>query len=205
MKRWTSFLALLACLICTPALAQTPPFYFDVYVTGPSGGSAGYTPAQVASSLTTALIPPIADQSYPCNTSGASATPNNVCSVPAQFSVGTPNSRTLSLSTAYQATTTTKAASVNINITSTASISISGGTTNSATVYIGSTTGVASGTGTPICSYSNSNTGTLTIGLNLSTISAVPCHFDLPAGWYFAILQSSGSVTITSAYDQAMG
>lgn len=124
---------------------------------------------------------------------------------PVSIPVGSPNSRTLSLSTAYQATSTAKAATVNINLTSTATLSLSGGTTNSATVYIGSTTGVASGTGTPICSYSNSNTGSLTIGLNLSTISAVPCQFSLPSGWYFAVLQTSGTVTITSAFDQSVG
>lgn len=136
---------------------------------------------------------------------GITANGNANCASQAVPPVGSPTSRALSLATAYQATTTTKAASVNINITSTASISLSGGSTNSATVYIGSTNAVASGTGTPICSYSNSNTGTLTVGLNLSTISAVPCHFDLPIGWFFAILQSSGTVTITSAYDQSIG
>lgn len=131
-----------------------------------------------------------------CGTSAAPASP------PA---ISAPNSRTLSFSTAYQASNNALAATVNINLTSTATLSLSGGTTNSATVYIGSTTGVASGTGTAICNYSNSNTGTLTIGLNLSTISAVPCQFTVPSGWYFAILQTSGTVTITSAFDQSIG
>lgn len=118
--------------------------------------------------------------------------------------VGSPNSRSVSLATAYQATDTAHAALVAINLTSTASISLSGGTTNSATVVIGSTNGVAGGTGTVICNYSNSNTGALTIGLNLSTVSAVPCSFVLPAGWYFAARQTAGTVTITSVFDQSM-
>src|SRR5262245_28744811 len=73
-----------------------------------------------------------------CGTSAAPASPPAISS---------PNSRTLSYSTAYQATNNAKAATVNINLTSTATLSLSGGTTNSATVYIGSTTGVSSGTG----------------------------------------------------------
>lgn len=121
------------------------------------------------------------------------------------FPVGAPNTRALSLATAYQATTTTKGASVNINLTSTAAISLTGGTTNAATVYMGATNAVATGTGTPVCRYANSNTGALTIGLNLNTISGVPCHFDLPAGWFFGIVLGSGAVTITDAYEQAIG
>lgn len=119
--------------------------------------------------------------------------------------IGSPTSRSLSMATAFQATTNTKAASVNINLTSTANISLSGGTTNTAIVYIGSTTGVASGTGTPICHYSNSSTGALTIGLNLSTVAASTCQFNLPIGWYFAVVTSAGTVTVTDAYDEAIG
>lgn len=127
------------------------------------------------------------------------------CGVWPPVAMGTVNSRTVAAATAYQATDPTKVASTNINLTSTAAISLSGGTTNAAIVYVGSTTGVATGTGTPICRYGNSNTGALTIGLNLNTISAIPCHFDLPIGWYFAVVVTSGTVTITDAYEQSVG
>lgn len=119
--------------------------------------------------------------------------------------ISSPNARTLSLATAFQATDSSKAAFVTVNLTSTANLSLSGGTTNSATIVIGSTSAVASGTGTIINNYANSNTGALTIGLNLSTISAVPATFALPKNWFFAVLQTSGTVSITSAYDQALG
>lgn len=79
------------------------------------------------------------------------------------------------------------------------------GTTNSADVIIGATGAVASGTGTVVCKYANSNTGALTIGLNLSTIAASPCTFTLPTGWFFAVRQTAGTVTITSAFDQSVG
>ena len=123
----------------------------------------------------------------------------------AAFAVGAPNSRTVALATAYQATDNTKPAIVSVNLSSTASISLSGGATNTADIVIGSTNAVASGTGTVIGKYGNSNTGTLTVGLNLSTISAVGYSFALPAGWFFAIRQTGGTVTVTSAFDQSMG
>lgn len=119
--------------------------------------------------------------------------------------VSAPNSRTLSLATAYQATNNAKPAVVTINLTSTATISLGGGATNTADVVIGSTNAVAGGTGTAIGKYANSNTGTLTIGLNISTVAANPTTFVLPAGWFFAIRQTAGTVAITSAYDQAIG
>jgi len=121
------------------------------------------------------------------------------------FAAGPPVSRTLSLGTAYRASNPALPAVVTVNITSTASISLSGGTTNSADIVVGPTNAVSGGTGSVVAKYSNSNTGTLTIGLNLSTISAVPCVFDLPAGYWFAVRQTSGTVSITSAFDQTLG
>lgn len=118
---------------------------------------------------------------------------------------GIPNVRTLSLATAYQATDITKPAIVTVNLSSTASISLSGGTTNTASIVIGSTNAVASGTGTVICAYANSNTGTLTIGLGLNTVQTGPCSFALPTGWFWAVRQTAGTVTISSAFDQSVG
>lgn len=118
---------------------------------------------------------------------------------------GSPSSRSLSLATAYQATTTAKPAVVTVNLSSTASLSLTGGTSNTADVVIGSTNAVASGTGTLICRYANTNTGALTVGLALSTTAASTCTFALPAGWYFAVRQTAGTITITSAFDQVVG
>lgn len=126
-------------------------------------------------------------------------------SAPAVFAFGAPTSRALSLATAYQATTAGSAAVVTVNLSSTAALSLSGGTTNTADIVIGSTNAVASGTGTIIGRYANTNTGALTIGLNLSTTSASAYTFALPANWYFAIRQTAGTVTIASAFDQVVG
>ena len=120
-------------------------------------------------------------------------------------SIGTPTSRTLSLGTAFQATTTSKAAIVTVNLSSSASLTLSGGATNTATIVIGSTNGVASGTGTTVGNYSNSLTGTLVVGVTINTVSTSPVTFAHPAGWFFAVRQTSGTVTITSAFDQSIG
>lgn len=123
----------------------------------------------------------------------------------AAFAFGAPNSRTLASGTAYQATDSTKAAVVAVNLTSTASLTLSGGTTNSADIVIGPTSAVAAGAGSAVGKYSNSNTGGLTIGLNLNTVSASGYAFALPAGWWFAVRVTSGAVAIVNAFDQAAG
>lgn len=113
-----------------------------------------------------------------------------------------PNTRSLSLATAYQATDNTRSAVVTVNLSSSAVLNLSGGQTNSADIVIGATSAVSSGTGTVIGKYRNSLTGTLTIGLGITNIADAPITFALPPGWYFAIRQTGGTVSITSAFDQ---
>lgn len=120
-------------------------------------------------------------------------------------SIGAPTTRTLSLATAYQCTDNTKPCFVTVNITSTASFSLAGGTTNSADVLLGSTNGVAGGTGTVVGKYSNSVTGTIAVGLNMNSVYAGQYTMMVPSGWYVAIRQTAGTVTITSAFDQQLG
>lgn len=127
-------------------------------------------------------------------------------SVPrASVDIGAPNSRSLSLATAYQATDPTKAALVTITISSTASLSLSGGETQTAAIVIGPTAAVAGGTGTTIAGVRNSLTGTVVVGVSLTSGQNVPATIALPAGWYFAVRQASGTITIASAYDQPVG
>lgn len=121
-----------------------------------------------------------------------------------------PTARTLTTGTAYQATDKAKPAMVTINLTSTASLSLTGGQTHTADVLIGPTAASvapASGspTGTAIARYANSNTGGLAVGLALATIAGQSATLALPAGWYFAVRVTSGIVSITSAFDQAVG
>lgn len=119
-------------------------------------------------------------------------------------SVGSPNTRSLSLATAYQATNTAVASVVTVNLSSTAALTLGGGTTNTADVVIGSTNAVAGGTGTIIGRYANTLTGTLIVGLAVNTNANSTVTFVLPAGWFFAIRQTAGTVSITSAFDQSI-
>jgi hypothetical protein len=123
-------------------------------------------------------------------------------SLAGQVAASAPNSRTVALGTAYQATQNTKAALVNINLTSTSSLSLSVGSTASADIVIGSTSAVASGTGTVVGKYSNGLTGTLVVGLAINAVQTTPISFLLPAGWYFAVRQTTGTVSVVSAFDQ---
>ncbi len=118
--------------------------------------------------------------------------------------VGAPSVRTLSLATAYQALDPSKACVMSINLNSVASLTLAGGTTNTADIVIGDTSAVASGTGTIIGRYRNTLTGALVVGLAVNSDSASQIQFLLPIGWFFAIRQTSGTILITSAFDQAV-
>lgn len=115
------------------------------------------------------------------------------------------SARTVSLATAYQATNTAKPAIITINLSSSAELTLLGGTTNTADVVVGPTSAVSSGTGTVACRYRNSNTGGLVVGVTVNVSSAAPCVVALPAGWYFAVRQTSGTVDVTSTLEQVVG
>lgn len=119
--------------------------------------------------------------------------------------VGSPTTRSVSLATAYQCTDNTKPCAFSINVTSTANFSVLGGTTNSGDVLLGSTNGVAGGTGTIIGRYSNSVTGTIAVGLNMNSVYAGQYVVMVPAGWWIAVRQTAGTISIASAFDQALG
>lgn len=128
-----------------------------------------------------------------CGTSGAAP------------AIGTPNTLSMSLATAYQATNSAKPAFVTITLSSSAQLTISGGQTQTAQIVIGSTSAVASGTGTAIGTSSNSQTGTVVVGVALTAGMTGTTTIALPAGWYFAVRQTSGTVSIASAFDQSIG
>jgi hypothetical protein len=136
-------------------------------------------------------------------TSGSYTDLSNKPSIPGAFSFAAPTTRTLSLATAYQGTTSTAPTVFVINITSTSTISLSGASNNVGGVWIGSTSAVASGTGTKVCEYDNSLSGGLVVGLTLGTKQTVACTVALPANWYLAVRQTAGSgMSVSSAFDQ---
>lgn len=126
-------------------------------------------------------------------------------SIPSAFTAGYPTTRTVALATAYQCTNTAKPCSFTVTLSSTASLSLAGGTTNTADVLIGPTSGVATGTGTVIAKYSNTMTGTLIVGLGVNTNANSSFTTIIPAGGYFAVRQTAGTISVVSAFDQVIG
>lgn len=176
-------------------------------LTGPTGltgltGNAGATGSTGAVGSTGATGPQGA-----VGTTGAtgSAGATGATGAAGVNAFGTPNTRTVALATAYQATDPTKPALVTINLTSTAALSLAVGGTNTANILIGASNAVATGTGTVVGKYANSLTGVLAIGLGINTTSGAPVSLALPTGWFFAVLQTAGTVSITSAFDQSVG
>ncbi len=117
---------------------------------------------------------------------------------------GVPNPVVVSLATAYQAQDPTRPAVININMNSVASLTLGGGTTNTADIVIGPTAAVASGTGTVIGKYRNTMTGAVIVGVGVNTDASSQIQFLLPIGWFYAVRQTSGTVTIISVFDQAV-
>lgn len=119
---------------------------------------------------------------------------------------GAPTSRSLSLATAYQATDVTKPAIVSISLQSTSSFSLAGTVNNEGQIVIGSTNAVASGTGSAVGSYKNNLGGGLVVGVSVTNQASNTYTIALPAGWYFAIRQTSGTgLSVVSAFDQSVG
>jgi len=167
--------------------------------TGPAGATGAQGP-QGATGLTGAQGPQgLTGATGATGPQGPAGTPA------AQFNFGTPNSRTLALSTAYQATDSTKAAIASISPQCTASISLTGGSTCTIQARLGGST-LSCTTGTVVATWTNGNTGTLTVGLALNQIIGAPGSINVPIGGYFILCQTSGTgATITTAVDQSAG
>lgn len=128
----------------------------------------------------------------------------NKPSIPGAFNFGTPNVRSLTVGAAFQATDTTKAAIVTVSPQCTAAITLTAGSTCTLQARVGAT-GVTCSTGTVVGTWTNGNTGTLTIGLALNQTMGAPAAINLPAGAFAILCATSGTFTINSAVDQSAG
>lgn len=191
MKRLFTGLLLACTLSLISGLAQAQCCYNNIGWSGALSGSWNYQVAHLDAG------PTYIQGLLPASNLDWSGAPT------ADFS--SPTARTLSLATAFQASDTTKPAVVTVNLTSNASLTLGGGTTNTGIIVIGPTSAVASGTGTTVGTYSNSLTGSLVVGVAINTVSTAPITFALPKGWYFAILQQTGTISIASAFNQSLG
>jgi hypothetical protein len=113
------------------------------------------------------------------------------------FNFGLPVARTLAVSTAYQALIPAKPGIVTVSPVCTASLSLSGGGTCTLQARIG-TAGLTCSTGTVVGTWTNVNTGALTVGLALNQIIGSPYGINLPTGAYFVLCPTAGTFTITA-------
>lgn len=118
------------------------------------------------------------------------------------YTVGSPNSRTMALATAYQCTDNSKPCSFTVSVSCPYTLSLLAGATCGGEVRIGSANTVASGaSGTAIAPVQRSASGILGLATNDYETKTI----DLPAGWYIAVRQTTGSgMTIPAAYDQSL-
>ena len=110
--------------------------------------------------------------------------------------------RTLALSTAYQATNTAKPAIVTVSPSCSASLTLAGGTTCTLQARIGAAPLTCS-TGAVVATWTNGNTGALTVGLSLNQTVGSPYGINVPTGASFILCPTSGTFTVTAAEQSA--
>lgn len=123
---------------------------------------------------------------------GAPGTPAPV------FNFGLPAARTLALTTPYQATNPAKPAIVTVSPSCTASLTLSGGGTCSMQARIGAAP-LTCTSGTVVATWTNGNTGTLSVGLAMNQTVGAPYGINLPTGASFILCPTSGTFTVTAA------
>lgn len=127
---------------------------------------------------------------------------NKPAAVTYAFDFGAPAARTYAVSTAYQATTPTKAAIVTVSPSCAANLSLAGGSTCTMQARVGIAP-LNCSSGVVIATWSNGNTGTLTIGLGLTQTVGSPYGINLPAGASFILCPVSGTFTVSAAEQTA--
>jgi len=197
-----------ACLLSTLAMAQSNIYRASTYWQR-LDGSADKIEWMTMSSGGADCIPLWngTDPTATCVTLGTGLTKSgtvlNGTSVTA-FNYGTPSARTLTLGTAYQASDNTKAAVITVSPQCGATLSLTTGQTCTMQARIG-VSGLTCSSGTIVGTWTNGNTGSLSIGLNLTQTIGSPGDIKLPTGAYFVLCQVSGTITLNQVVDQSAG
>lgn len=118
------------------------------------------------------------------------------------FNFGLPAARTLAVTTPYQATNPAKPAIVTVSPSCSASLTLSGGSTCTLQARIGSAPLTCTG-GTVVATWTNGNTGALSVGLALNQTVGAPYGISLPTGASFILCPTSGTFTVTAAEQSA--
>lgn len=118
------------------------------------------------------------------------------------FNFGLPASRTLALTTPYQATNPAKPAIVTVSPVCTATLNLTGGTTCTLQARIG-VAPLTCTSGTVVATWTNGNTGTLSEGQTVNQIMGAPYGINLPTGASFILCPNAGTFTVTASEQSA--
>jgi len=118
--------------------------------------------------------------------------------LPTLFNYGDPSTRTLSVSTAYQANDPSKAAVVTVSPQCTNATTVLAASACTMQVRFGTTSGLNCSNGTVTHTW----TSTYALGLLLTNASGSPFDVKLGIGRYFILCPTAGTFTITTAVDQ---
>lgn len=118
------------------------------------------------------------------------------------FNYGLPAARTLAMTTPYQATNPAKPAIVTVSPSCSASLTLAGGTTCTMQARLGAAPLTCS-SGTVVATWTNGNTGALSVGLALNQVVGSPYGINVPTGASFILCPTSGTFTVTAAEQSA--
>lgn len=119
---------------------------------------------------------------------------------------GVPAAKTLSLSTAYQATDVTKSAFISVMAETIYSVTLASPTmSDTVELRIGPASDVANGGGYKAASWKSGISAGLTVSVGLSVTNRGQLTAMIPPNWYFAIRRTAGSTaTIAEANVQPL-
>lgn len=120
---------------------------------------------------------------------------------PYVFNFGDPTTRTLAVSTTYQASDPSKAAIVTVSPNCTNATTVIAASACTLQVRQSASSGLNCSNGTVASTW----TSTYALGLLLTNASGSPIDVKLGIGRYFILCPTAGSFTITTAVDQAVG
>lgn len=118
------------------------------------------------------------------------------------FNFGLPAVRTLALTTPYQATNPARSAIITVSPQCSASLTLAGGTTCTLQARVG-VAPLTCSSGTVVATWTNGNTGTLTVGLAMNQNVGAPYGINLPTGASFILCPNAGTFTVTAAEQSA--
>lgn len=124
--------------------------------------------------------------------------------IPVASYIAAPILRTFAHGTAYRAQEPANSAMITVNLESIATVNNGGASDHHAEIYIGNDNTVGTAGGMMMGRYRNRLAGTSPGSISMTHRTAHSYLVALPKGWYMAIRQLAGTVTIVSVYDQAM-